>query len=101
MRGSSPEDLCLVPIDFGPVGDAIFVVFYGTGIRNRDLNGNVSVTIGGVRVDVPYASSSPPYVGLDQVNTGPIPRSLAGRGEVEVVLNIDGKEANRLKVVFK
>jgi uncharacterized protein (TIGR03437 family) len=90
-----------IPIDHGPDGDAIYLVFYGTGIRNRDPNGNVSVTVGGVRVDVTYAGSSPPYVGLDQVNTGPIPRSLAGRGEVEVVLNVEGKEANRLKVVFK
>ncbi len=36
-----------IPIDLGPNGDDIYPVFYGTGIRNRDLNGNVTATIGG------------------------------------------------------
>jgi hypothetical protein len=32
------------------------------------------------------------------VNIGPLPRSLAGRGEVDIVLTVDGKRANTVKV---
>jgi uncharacterized protein (TIGR03437 family) len=38
------------------------------------------------------------FVGLDQVNLGPIPRVLAGRGEVDLVLTVDSKPANTVKV---
>jgi uncharacterized protein (TIGR03437 family) len=37
---------------------------------------------------------------LDQVNLR-LPRSLAGRGEVELALTVDGREANRVKVQIK
>jgi len=39
-------------------------------------------------------------VGLDQVNVL-IPRSLIGRGEVDVVLTVDGKPANTVRVAIK
>ena len=38
--------------------------------------------------------------GLDQVNLR-VPRSLIGRGEVDVVLTVDGKIANTLRVNIK
>lgn len=34
------------------------------------------------------------FEGLDQLNIGPLPRSLAGKGEVDIVVTIDGKQAN-------
>lgn len=37
---------------------------------------------------------------LDQVNLL-LPRSLAGRGEVDVALSIDGQTANLVKVSFR
>jgi uncharacterized protein (TIGR03437 family) len=37
---------------------------------------------------------------VDQVNAR-IPRSLIGRGEVEVVLTVDRKEANRVRISVK
>ena len=36
--------------------------------------------------------------GLDQVNIGPLPRSLAGRGELDIVLTVDGRAANTVTV---
>jgi hypothetical protein len=30
-----------------------------------------------------------------------LPRSLAGRGEVDVLLTVDGRQANAVKVNFK
>ena len=37
------------------------------------------------------------FAGLDQVN-GLLPRSLAGRGEVQVLLSVEGKPANTVTV---
>ena len=37
-------------------------------------------------------------VGLDQFNIGPLSRSLIGRGEVEIVVTIDGKVTNTVVV---
>ena len=41
------------------------------------------------------------FVGLDQVNLGPLPRSLTGRGEVDIVLTVDGKVANTVTVTIQ
>ena len=46
-----------------------------------------------------YAGPAP-GVGLDQVNIQ-IPRTLIGSGEVNLVLTVDGKAANTIKVNFK
>lgn len=40
------------------------------------------------------------YAGLDQVNVV-LPRSLAGRGEVDVLLTVDGRAANPAKINIK
>jgi uncharacterized protein (TIGR03437 family) len=49
---------------------------------------------------VEYAGLAPGFVGLDQINVI-VPRSLIGRGEVGVVLTVDGKMANTVKVSIK
>ncbi|HMV85973.1 MAG TPA: BACON domain-containing carbohydrate-binding protein [Blastocatellia bacterium] len=90
-----------LPIDLGVVGDEVFLSFYGTGFRGNSGLGNVKLTVGGVSVPVLYASVAPGFVGLDQLNAGPLPRSLAGRGLVDVVLTVDGKVANTLQVSIK
>ena len=51
-------------------------------------------TVGGEEVPVLGAVPQGEYVGLDQINIGPLPRSLAGRGEVNILLTTDGKPAN-------
>jgi uncharacterized protein (TIGR03437 family) len=40
------------------------------------------------------------YAGLDQVNVL-VPRDLIGKGEVPIVLMVDGKQANSVTVAFK
>ena len=47
-----------------------------------------------------YAEAQPRYAGLDQVNVY-VPRSLAGAGEVPVVLTADGVTANVVTVNIK
>jgi uncharacterized protein (TIGR03437 family) len=89
------------PIDMGPDGDIIVLVLYGTGIRNGTGASGVTVTIGGTPVSVVYANIAPDFVGLDQINTGVLPRSFAGRGLVDVVVMVDGIVANTVTMQFK
>jgi uncharacterized protein (TIGR03437 family) len=89
-----------VPIDFGPAGDQMFLVLYGTGIRGRSSLSAVNALIGGESHQVVYAGLQGDWVGLDQVNIT-LPRSLAGRGEVDVILMVDTRSSNTVRVQFK
>jgi uncharacterized protein (TIGR03437 family) len=86
-----------VPIDLGPEGDQVYLLLYGTGIRKRSSVAGVRVSIGGTDGTVSYAGPQAEFPGLDQVNAL-LPRSLRGRGEVEVALTVDGKAANPVRV---
>lgn len=86
-----------VPLDLGSSSEQFFLVLFATGIRGRTDLANVAVTVGGVPLVVSYAGAQPTYAGLDQVNVA-IPRSLSGRGLVEVRMTVDGKEANPVLV---
>ncbi len=88
------------PIDLGPATDQVFLLLFGGGIRFRSDVANVKVKIGGVNAAVSFAGSQGNFVGLDQVNAQ-IPRSLIGRGEVDVTLTVDGKVANVVRVAIK
>ncbi|MGH6892399.1 MAG: pre-peptidase C-terminal domain-containing protein [Dongiaceae bacterium] len=90
-----------VPIDLGPATDDVYLILYGTGIRLRSSLGMVTARVGGVTVPVLFAGATPGLIGLDQINLGPLPRSLAGRGEVDVTLTVDGKVANAVRVSFR
>jgi uncharacterized protein (TIGR03437 family) len=79
----------------------VFLSLYGTGIRNRRNLSAVSATIGGQAVPVLYAGPQSDMPGLDQVNIGPLPLSLQGRGAVDVVIAVEGIEANIMKVVVE
>jgi uncharacterized protein (TIGR03437 family) len=41
-----------------------------------------------------FAGPQGTLVGLDQVNIGPLPRSLKSQGDVNIGLSVDGKTAN-------
>jgi uncharacterized protein (TIGR03437 family) len=89
-----------VPIDFGAATDQLFLIPYGTGFRNRSALSAVNVKIGGTDVETLYAGAQGSLAGLDQINAR-LPRSLAGRGEVDVVVTVDGRAANTVKVNFR
>ena len=88
------------PLDLGKAGDQLVVTLYGTGIRNNTGIENATALVGGSRPKLLYAGAQPQYPGLDQVNIV-IPRSLAGAGEVPVVLTIDGQTANAVTINIK
>jgi uncharacterized protein (TIGR03437 family) len=85
-----------VPIALGS-DHALYVSLYGTGIRNRSALANVTATIGGVSAAVQYAGPATGFVGLDQVNVL-VPPALAGRGEANVVVTVDGAISNEVTV---
>ena len=85
-----------LPIDLGPEGDQVFLILFGTGIRFASPAG-VTAKIGGLTADVLFAGPQGEFVGLDQVNL-PLPRSLAGRGQVDVAITVDGQTSNAVRV---
>jgi uncharacterized protein (TIGR03437 family) len=94
------EPITQLPIDLGPEGEQVFLNLFGTGIRFRSSLTNVRAQIGGVEAEVVYAGPQGEYVGLDQINIR-IPRTLIGRGTVNVALIVDGKAANIVTITIK
>jgi uncharacterized protein (TIGR03437 family) len=78
----------------------VFLILYGTGFRNRSALSDVTTAIGGTNSETLFAGAAPDFVGLDQANVR-LPRSLSGRGVVNVVLTADGKPANTVAVEVK
>ena len=93
------QSLAAVPLDFGAEGSELYVFLFGTGLRN--FTGEVTVTVDGIPVPFSGPVAQGQFDGLDQLNIGPLPRSLAGRGEVEIVVTVDGKQANIVTVTFQ
>lgn len=89
-----------IPIDLSNASEKVFLVLFGTGFRGRTAPANVKVKIGGVDVETLYAGQQGGFVGLDQLNIE-IPRSLIGKGDVDIVVTVDGKSANLVKVNIK
>jgi len=78
----------------------VYLLLFGTGIRNRTSLTGVSITMGGMNFPIDYAGPQGQFVGLDQVNV-PLSHALAGRGAVDVVLTVDSKPANTVQLVFR
>lgn len=98
------QQMVAVPIDLGPdlgsASDQVYLIFFGTGFRGRSGMSAVSAQLGGSPAQVVFAGAQGDFAGLDQCNLR-LPRSLIGRGEVGVALNVDGKTANGVKVWIK
>ncbi len=77
--------------------DQVFLTLFGTGLRHRSSMAEVKAKIGGVDAEVIFAGAQGGFAGLDQINLR-IPRNLIGRGEVEIVLIIDGQRTNPAQI---
>ncbi|MBL8192022.1 MAG: hypothetical protein JNK38_28685 [Acidobacteria bacterium] len=89
-----------VAIDVSQDADRMFLILFGTGIRYRNRMGEAAVRIGNLSVNALYAGRQGDFAGLDQVNI-PLPKSLMGQGDVDVVLKLDGKTTNTVKIRLK
>ncbi len=100
VRGTvqTPE-IITGPIDLGPATDSVYLIAYGTG-RGTGFNLTSMATIGGVAVDLLYSGPQGFYPGLDQFNIA-IPRSLAGRGKVDLIVTVAGKVSNPVNITIK
>jgi uncharacterized protein (TIGR03437 family) len=87
-----------LPINVSAPSTQVYLEMYGTGIRNAS---DVTVMVGNASVPVLYHGAAPGYAGLDQVNIGPLPTSLAGQGNVNILLTADGKTANPVNVTIQ
>ena len=86
------------PISLGEETERVYLNLYGTGLRNVSALSKVSAKVNGVSVPVTYAGAQGQFVGLDQVNVGPLPRTLVGAGTVNVEVAVDGYPANVVTV---
>ncbi len=96
----APLSWVSVPIEVGVAGEQVFLILYGTGARFVNSQANATVTIGGAPAELSFIGAQGMFVGLDQLNVGLAP-SLAGRGEVDVVLTIGAQMANTVRVNIK
>ena len=90
-----------VPLDLGDEGDRVFLTLFGTGIRGAGGTTGVQTMIGDREVPVLFAGAQSGFAGLDQVNIGPLPRSLAGAGEINVVVTAAGTTSNTVTIVME
>lgn len=88
------------PIDLGSPNDQVFLILPGTGIRNRKALTNVTASIDGLHAEVLYAAEERGSTGRDQVKLR-LSRSLAGHGNVPVLLVVEGKTANVVTINVK
>ncbi|MGH9768913.1 MAG: hypothetical protein ACREAB_15885 [Blastocatellia bacterium] len=86
----SNADGAPVPIDAGN-----YVALFGTGMRFASTP--MKITIGGVEIDPLFFGPQGSFEALDQVNLQ-IPQSLAGKGDVDLVLTLDSKTSNTVKL---
>ncbi len=75
----------------------VYLVLYGTGSRHAT---SVTAAINGVSVPVAY-SGAQAAGGLDQINLGPLPSSLAGTGTANLIVTVDGEAANTVTVTIE
>jgi len=85
------------PISLGGSEDQVALVLYGAGVRGRAALSGVKAEAGGENCQVFFAGPHMSFAGLDQVNLW-LPRSLRSRGEVEVLLTVEGIKTNAVTV---
>jgi len=81
-------------------GGALYLVLYGTGIRNRSASTAVTCMVNGTALPVIYAGIQPDYPGLDQVNVL-LPASVRGAATLSVSLMVDGLSSNTITVAMQ
>jgi len=91
-----------VPIDLSNNGDLVFLIVFGTGFRSRTNLSAVSFQDPSNNVigEVTYAGLQGEFLGLDQTNLL-LNSSLAGRGDTQLTLVVDGSRSNSIVVNFR
>lgn len=85
-----------IPVRLGEETDKVYLSLVGTGIRGWQRE--VKASVGGIDVEVRYIAPHTDRPGYDVIHIGPLPRSLAGSDEVQIVLVADGRASNAVTV---
>jgi uncharacterized protein (TIGR03437 family) len=88
-----------VPISLG-VDVAAFVTVNATDLRGRSSDAAVQLTIGEQKVAIQSINAlddSGPSAGVDQLFF-PVPLTLRGSGEVDMVVTVDGTTSNTARI---
>ena len=96
----APGACATAPFPLADAAGPAVLVLYGTGFRNHSGLTSVRVTVGTTAGTVLYAGPHSEYQGLDQLNVQLAP-ALRGRGEVDVVLTVNQRGANTVRVAFR
>jgi uncharacterized protein (TIGR03437 family) len=88
------------PIDLSRPGERVFLALFGSGLRGRSDLSRVRVTLGGTALNALYAGPVSGFVGLDQLNVE-LPSSLAGRGQLDLLIYVDGWAANPIQFTIR
>ena len=96
--GSRSTAVISGPVDVSQPSSQVYLMLFGTGMRNGT---KATAKVGGVDVGVAGPVAQGEFEGLDQVNLGPLPSSLSGKGDLDILLMVDGKSANRATVSVK
>jgi uncharacterized protein (TIGR03437 family) len=86
-------------VDVSRAGESVILLLFGTGMRG--MTQRATATVSGASVAVAGPAAQGEFPGLDQVNLGPLPASLAGRGEIAINVTVDGKTANPVTVTIR
>jgi hypothetical protein len=75
-----------------------FLLLFGTGIRGH--SGDVVATVGGISVPVLAAVPQSEFIGLDQINVGPLPPHPEGKGLSGVIATVNEVPSNTIIIGF-
>jgi uncharacterized protein (TIGR03437 family) len=96
---SASSSFVATPIDLGPAEEQVFLVLFGTGWRFRDTL-PVTASLGGTNAEVTFAGAQGSLLGVDQINLR-LPRTLSGRGLLNVNVTVGNQAANPVQIQIK
>ncbi|MBL8167827.1 MAG: hypothetical protein JNJ50_06725 [Acidobacteria bacterium] len=96
-NGQQIYDVASKAIDFGPVEDRLFLILYLCG--TRAASSNTRVIVGSTELTPGYVGEAPGFAGLDQINVE-LPRSLAGRGKLALLVRANSINSNAVELEF-
>ncbi len=95
------EDSCQpVPIDLGPETDSVMLRIPMTGTRSQPAAEAYIASIGDEEAKVISVEAAVGLAGVDWITIA-IPRSLIGRGEASVAVQVGEKRSNEIKVMIQ
>ncbi len=98
LQANAQGQFAAIPISVGTGAQVVYLILYGTGIRNH--RSPVTVTIGSTVITAAFAGPQGTFVGEDQINVL-LPQTLKGAGPLKVTLTADGLTTNSVLILLQ